>query len=73
MLEFLELLGFETITFVKKILSWEYKSVTSLPLNIFATNVPPDFNIWVVIFSAANSSWACIYSSISWMPVTKIK
>ena len=42
----------------------------STNLNILATNVPPCLRTCVVMFRAARSSWAWIYSSISWRPVT---
>ena len=41
MLELRELIGFVTVTCGKNILNCEYNNVTSLPLNILATKVPP--------------------------------
>lgn len=69
-LEFLELLGFAIVTCWKKIFNWEYINDISFPRNIFAINVPSCLRICVVIFKAANNSCDCIYSSISWSPVT---
>ena len=52
MLEFLELLGFATVTSSKKSLSCANSNVTSLPRKILATKLPPSLRTWVVMFKA---------------------
>lgn len=69
-LEFLELRGLATDTLGKKICNCEYSKLTSFPLNILATKVPPLLSTWNVMFKAARSNWDWMYSSISCRPVT---
>lgn len=67
---FLLLLGLLHVTFSKKHPSWSYRSETSLPLKIFAMNVPPGLRTCNVIDRAARRSCACMNSSRSCRPVT---
>ena len=69
-LEFRELLGLATVTSSKNILSCEKSKDMSFPRNILATKSPPGLRTWVVMLRAANRSWAWMYSSMSWRPVT---
>ena len=70
MLEFLLERGLAIVTSAKKHLNWEYRRETFFPRKIFAIKVPPCLRMFVVMLSAERRSWACMYSSISCMPVT---
>ena len=64
--------GLEMVTLSKKSLSWATRRVISFPRKILATKrlFSPTLSTWVVILSAANTSWAWTNSSMSWRPVT---